>query len=312
MSEDLLLPMGHLDYLVRSAPYRYKTYDVPKHSGSGTRTIAQPAREVKRLQYWIICNIFPSMPIHSSATAYVPGKNIRRNCEPHATHPYMLKLDFKDFFPSIMGRDFLAYARENLRFCLKETDFEVLMRILFWRPKGQTELRLSIGAPSSPYLSNAMMFGFDRQISSFCDELRVKYTRYADDMTFSMDEKQLRGQVLAIVLQVLQGLPFPRLQINTRKTVFGSKAHRRMVTGLILANDGSISLGRERKRYIRAQLDYMMRGKLKDADRAHVRGMLAFARDVEPEFVKRMIRKYGPELIDHIKTPGTPTGTLLP
>jgi RNA-directed DNA polymerase len=303
ISKDLLLPIGHLDYLIRSAPYRYKTYEVPKRT-SGTRTIAQPAEEVKRLQYWVIQNIFPSMPIHSAATAYVAGNNIGKNCEPHAIHPYMLKLDFTNFFPSIKGPDFLMYANDNLQLSVEETDFERLMKVLFWRPKGQRELQLSIGAPSSPHLSNAMMFVFDTEMSKFCQERNVKYTRYADDMTFSMDEKELRGQVLQRVLAVLKELPFPRLEINTRKTVFGSKAHRRMITGLILSNDGSVSLGRERKRRIRAQLHYLIHGKLTEKDRAVVRGMLAFAKDIEPGFFERMVRKYGAELISQIKAPG--------
>jgi retron-type reverse transcriptase len=195
------------------------------------------------------------------------------------------------------------YARDNLRLSLEETDFERLMKILFWRPKGRPELQLSIGAPSSPHLSNAMMFDFDAEMSKFCQERNVKYTRYADDMTFSMDEKQLRGQVLQRVLDVLKELPFPKLEVNTKKTVFGSKAHRRMVTGLILSNDGSVSLGRERKRRIRAQLNYLIHGRLTEKDRAAVRGMLAFARDIEPGFFRRMVQKYGPELINKLKAP---------
>lgn len=304
ISEDLLLPIGHLDYLIRSAPHRYKTYEVPKRTGSGKRTIAQPAGEVKRLQYWVMRNIFSDMPIHRAAMAYVAGNNIRKNCEPHANRPYMLKLDFADFFPSIKGQDFLIYARSNSSLSLEETDLERLMRILFWRPKGRPELQLSIGAPSSPQLSNAMMFRFDTEVSQFCQERGVEYTRYADDMTFSMNHKELRGQVLQKVLDVLEQLPLPRLEINTRKTIFASKAHRRMVTGLILSNDGNVSLGRERKRHIRAQLDHMIRDMLSEKERVAVRGTLAFARDIEPEFVRRMVQKYGPELIDKMNTPG--------
>ncbi len=45
MSEDLLLPNLMLDYLIRSAPFRYKVYQVPKRSGLGMRIIAQPAKE---------------------------------------------------------------------------------------------------------------------------------------------------------------------------------------------------------------------------------------------------------------------------
>lgn len=300
MSKDLLMPNVMLDYLIRSAPYRYKVYQVPKRSGSGMRTIAQPAKEIKILQYWVIKNIFSNMPVHPSATAYVTGKNIRDNCDPHASKPYLLKLDFKNFFPSIKGEDFLQYTRNNDNIDLEEPDLNRLVKILFWWPKGQTQLQLSIGAPSSPYLSNAIMYKFDSEITQYCSQLLVNYTRYADDMTFSMHDKTSRGLILQRVLDLLNELPFPRLEINNKKTVFGSKAHRRMVTGLILSNEGDVSLGRERKRRISAQIHHFINGKLSDKDQVKLRGMLAFARSIEPDFVRRIEKKYGHKVIGSI------------
>lgn len=292
LSEDLLLPIHRLEYLIRSAPYRYKVYPVPKRSGTGIRIIAQPAREVKRLQYWVIEHIFPSLPIHDSATAYVIARNIRDNTEPHAGNPYLLKLDFKDFFPSIKGVDFLNYIQHVNDLELSSQDLERLMRILFWKPKGDTEFQLSIGAPSSPQLSNAIMFHFDSRVATFCLEREIVYTRYADDMTFSMRNKILRGVTRQKVLDILAELPFPRLKINERKTVYGSKANRRMVTGLVLANEGAVSLGREKKRRIRAKIHHFLQGKLSAEERRSLRGLLAFARSIEPQFFQRLERKY--------------------
>jgi len=144
------------------------------------------------------------------------------------------------------------------------------------------------------------MYKFDGEIAQYCSQFLVNYTRYADDMTFSMQDKTNRGLVLQKVLELLNDLPFPRLEINNKKTVFGSKAHRRMVTGLILSNDGDISLGREKKRRIRAQIHHFINGKLSDKDQVRLRGMLAFARNIEPDFIKRIERKYGSEVIGRI------------
>lgn len=307
ISVDLLLPRDRLDYLILSAPYRYKVYTIPKRSGTGKRIIAQPAREIKRIQYWLISNLFQLLTVHPAATAYTPGKNIRLNAEPHARSPYFLKLDFKDFFPSIRGQHFLQYARENDCFGFDESDLERLIRILFWCPKSQKQLpkskrqlQLSIGAPSSPFLSNAIMYRFDTEINNFCVAYNIAYTRYADDMTFSMFDKTMRGTTLSKILEVLNELPFPRLQINDTKTIFGSKAHRRMVTGLILSNEGNVSLGHHRKRLLRAQIHHFVGGKLAESERTKLRGMLAFARDVEPEFVRRMENRYGAERVKSI------------
>lgn len=301
MSKDLFFSKERLDYLIRSAPYRYKVYEVPKKSGTGKRTIAQPAKEVKKLQYWVINNIFPRFAVHPSATAYTKEKNIFNNCEPHVKNPYLLKLDFQDFFPSIKGKDFLYYAKSQNQLDLREEDLLRLTRILFWAPKGEDILRLSIGAPSSPFLSNAMMFNFDCDVYKFCSERGVVYTRYADDMSFSMQDPRLRGNILDMVIDVLSKLPSPELKINFKKTVFGSKAHRRMITGLILSNDGNVSFGRTKKRIISAQVHHFMHGRLNEPQKERLRGMLSFIKSIEPDYIKRLERKYGEKIISDIK-----------
>lgn len=300
ISEFILLPKDRVDHIIRSAPHRYKVYQIPKRSGKGTRTIAQPAREVKRLQVWVMSNIFPGFPIHESAKAYVKGKNIKNNAEPHAINPFMLKLDFKNFFPSIKGMDFLNYLETLNKINLSEPDRKRLVRILFWAPKGINDLRLSIGAPSSPYVSNAIMYQFDEKITNFCSLKEISYTRYADDMSFSMAYKELRGITLSKVREVLAELSFPKLTLNEQKTVFGSKAHRRIITGLILSNEGLVSLGRNRKRQISAKIHHFLNGKLPDSDRARLRGTLAFAKDVEPDFINKLKKKYGSSFLKDI------------
>ncbi len=300
MSADLLIPKDRLDYLIRSAPYRYKVYQISKRSGTGLRTIAQPAKEVKKLQYWVIKNIYPSLPVHPSATAYITGKSILNNSEVHSDKPYLLKLDFKDFFPSIKGNDFLQYSQNNENLSLLEDDLLRLIRLLFWLPKRNNDFQLSIGAPTSPFLSNAIMYRFDNEIFGYCSDKNIAYTRYADDMAFSMHDMKMRGEVLKKVKSVLASQPFPSLKLNKRKTVFGSKAHRRMVTGLILTNNGTVSLGRDRKRRIRAQIHHLMQGKLTDKEKSTLQGMLAFARSIEPDFIERMENKYEQQVIKNL------------
>ncbi|MDA4629511.1 reverse transcriptase domain-containing protein, partial [Enterobacter hormaechei] len=49
----------------------------------------------------------------------------------------------------------------------------------------KTKLILSVGAPSSPIISNFCMYEFDNRIHTACNKLEITYTRYADDLTFS-------------------------------------------------------------------------------------------------------------------------------
>jgi len=84
-------------------------YDIPKRDG-GHRTIAQPSRELKSIQRFIMANCLHSLPVHPAATAYVRGTSIRDNATAHSKNNVILKLDFSSFSPSIKVKDWLYYT----------------------------------------------------------------------------------------------------------------------------------------------------------------------------------------------------------
>ncbi len=297
MSHELLISPEDLEYLARSAPYRYKVYEIDKKQAGKKRTIAQPAREIKRLQYWVIENILKDFPIHPAAQAYRKGKNIANNAKPHAKKRFLLKLDFKDFFHSIKVNDFEQLINTSEFRQIDESEKACLGRILFWRKVRGGDLVLSIGAPSSPLLSNILLYDFDQKIAEFCKSLRVVYTRYADDLTFSTNRKNVLRLIENEVKKICQDLPFPKLTLNPQKTIHSSKANMRRVTGLILSNDGSISIGHERKRQLHAAVHHFKLGKLKEDEIAVLQGMLAFVHSVEPKFIRALSKRYGKEVL---------------
>lgn len=300
MSGDLLLRLEDLDYLIRSAPYRYKVYQIAKRQPEKMRTIAQPARAVKRLQYWVIVNILRSYPIHPAALAYRKGKSILNNAKAHAKKRYLLKLDFTDFFHSIKADDFRNFIKAHDPREIDDSDLEYLIRILFWRKTRGGDLILSIGAPSSPMLSNILLYEFDQRVAEYCKPIGVAYTRYADDLTFSTNRKNMLGDVEKKIDEMCSKLPYPRLRLNREKRVHASKATLRRVTGLVLSNDGSVSLGQQRKRHIHAAVHHFKHGKLTTEETKRLAGMLAFVHSVEPKFLGSLARKYGKTVIERL------------
>ena len=298
LSVATLLPQRDVELLIRSAPHRYKVYEIDKRAGSH-RTIAQPAREVKVLQRWVMKHVLGEFEAHPAATAYRRGVSVLDNAKPHANGRFLLKMDFKDFFPSLKARDFRTYLRRR-KSSLTTDEIEALCLILFWTPKHTTDLRLSIGAPSSPVLSNILMAGFDRHIAAVCVSNDVTYTRYADDLSFSAAVSE-RLQILeqAVVDWCAQSKS-PLLSVNQAKTVRVSKSDARRVTGLVLTNDRKVSLGRETKRRIRAGVHHFVTGKLATEEIPKLRGMLAYVNSVEPAFLRRLRKKYGAEPIQHL------------
>lgn len=300
MSRSLLVPMRDLEYLVRSAPYRYKVFQVPKREPGKVRTIAQPARMIKRLQYWIIANFLKDYPIHPAAMAYRRGKSILHNATPHAKKRYLLKLDFQDFFHSIKAQDFRRLLKSHNPRGFGESDVESLTRILFWKMNRGEELVLSIGAPSSPILSNILLYRFDQKVAEYCKTAGVTYTRYADDLTFSANRANILQEVERKVNELCSNLSYPKLRLNLEKRVHASRATSRRVTGLVLSNEGSVSIGRSRKRQLRAAVHHFKQGKLKVDEATSLSGNLAFAYSVEPKYLQALERKYGKRTINKL------------
>lgn len=299
LRESLGVNEKQLNRLILRAPHTYKIYTIPKRTG-GLRTIAQPAKETKFLQYWLIENLFHRLPVHTCATAYVAKASISQNASLHKNSSYLAKFDFKNFFTSIKAEALISHFSKHLDQYLSETDIQDVARICSIKPEGGGKLCLSIGAPSSPILSNSIMFEFDAAVSAWSEAHGFVYSRYADDLAFSTSVKGVCSEVEPAIRKIVRSLEYPRLTFNNKKTTLVSKKYQRRITGLIITNDGAVSLGRERKRTISSLVHKYSLGALSEDDAYRLQGLLAFALDVEPGFLSRVAAKYGSAVIQEI------------
>lgn len=146
----LPLSRAELSLLIVTAPNRYKVHTIEKRNNRGKRTIAQPTAEVKIVQTVIQNHLLNRLPIHECATAYRRGISIKDHATPHAAKKYLLKVDFKDFFPSITDGDFIKHLDRYAK--MEKESADLLASIFFWRQRKTKNLVLAIGAPSSPWL----------------------------------------------------------------------------------------------------------------------------------------------------------------
>jgi hypothetical protein len=197
-------------------------------------------------------------------------------------------MDFKDFFPSLVPLDLRSYLQKHHPSDFTEQEVRQLEQILFWRKKGSGGLRMCIGAPSSPALSNALMYDLDRSISVASSIRGVTYTRYADDLTFSSRQKNVLGPLLTEIISIVGESKRPCLRINSSKTINISRAQRRAVTGVNITPDGRLSIGRENKRLIRSMVNHYINGKLDKEGQARLIGLIGYAADIEPDFSAKM------------------------
>jgi retron-type reverse transcriptase len=300
--EQLVLRTGlspvDLTRIINTAPARYKEFPIPKKTG-GERIIAQPSRELKVLQRHISSIVLHKGNIHPAATAYKEKASIKINADLHKKNRVILKTDFKDFFHSIRPRDWKTYALGVFP-DLSLEDIEICARILFWGRGTRKPTCLSIGAPTSPLLSNLIMFDLDKKISRSASKLNAEYTRYADDITVSAADIETVLLLERRIRDAVHKTKYPKLLFNDEKRGLYTTGTRRHVTGLNITPTGTLSIGRDRKRMISAMLHKYLIGVLSPEDVGKLKGYLSFAWDCEPQFVERMKAKYGTKLIDTV------------
>ena len=278
---------AELDNYAQTCPYRYKTYQIEKRS-TGFRTISQPSKDLKVVQRFMLEKFLnPKLIVHDAAKAYKTDTNILDNAKPHLKNSYILKMDFEDFFPSITAKDFVNYLISS-NIAEENYESELLAKIFFMNKNG--ELRLSIGSPGSPIISNALLKDFDKVIFDQCVKEGIAYTRYSDDITLSTNHQDILFAWPEKVKAYLLTMNSPKLKLNEEKTIFSSKKFNRHVTGITITNDGKPSIGRGRKRTLRSRVFHA--ANCSEKELANLRGHIAFATQVDAHFLVSLNKKY--------------------
>lgn len=300
ISKDLSIPSGLIDDAITHARTYVKRFEIPKRSG-GVRVIYHPSKKLKTVQYWLIANIFRSMQIHSSAMAYRDGVSILDNAKIHSSNKFFLRIDLKNFFPSIRYGDLSPYlekwhSERTLRWRLDSSAEGLIRLCCFYK-----EDRLAIGYPSSPIISNIVMYDFDCALTNLLSDVdrygNVVFTRYADDLIFSTSKIGACSLLEKDVAELIASQRHPIMSVNREKTRFGSSSGgSAAVTGLKICSDGHITIHRGQKDHVRLLLGLFSKGTLAKKDVVPLVGHISFCRQVDPAFYTKLQCKYFKEI----------------
>lgn len=286
--------------IAKSAPYRFKKIFIPKRNGSGTRTIWQAAIETKGIHYSLIPAYLQKLPVHKASQAFSPGASIKKNALIHAKNRYILRIDLRDFFPSITFNSFkkIVVSTKGIFHEFDPTTIDslfILERSCFDRSG-----RLPIGYATSPYIANCTMFAFDhdleRALVKKYGESNISYTRYADDLIFSTNEKGLSRRIYYDVIHFINRYSGVKLTVNNEKTHFGSvAAGSAYVTGTHILKPGKIAATKSLRSDARFLLSLAKRKTLKTEDRNRLRGLLAHLRHIDPAYYTKLATDFHTE-----------------
>ena len=199
---------------------------IDKRSG-GKRKLLIPSLNLKIIQTWILNNILYTQSVHPFATGFVKGKSVVDNAIPHIGHNYIFKTDILDFFPSIKLKNvFLLFL--NFGYTVEVPyGLSVLCTYDGYLPQG---------APTSPYLSNLIFRDFDKELQHICSLSHYTYTRYADDITISSDNKisTLEIDYLSDTIgRLLYNINY-FLELNAEQTKVLRPGQRKIITGVVV------------------------------------------------------------------------------
>lgn len=230
-------------YVIYKMPVKYKTFTVPKKSG-GVRTISAPCSELKLLQRRLsdgLQSCCKDINTNKKITkpifhGFQKGASIFTNASVHRGRRFVFNVDIKDFFDSINFGRVYGFFVKNKDFALMENVAKILAAIACHEGK------LPQGSPCSPVISNLIGQILDIRLAKLAHRYGCSYSRYADDLTFSTNERVFPSAIAlsnndhswaagAALSKIIEKAGF---QLNPKKTRMQYLNSRQEVTGLVV------------------------------------------------------------------------------
>ncbi len=249
---------------------RYESFEIPKRTG-GVRRIDSPTGFTREAQYALLPLLVERHRPHPASHAFIEGRSVLTNARPHIGQRLVLNIDLEGFFPSVnfgrvrglfMAKPFLMSA-EAATICAQICCYE----------NG-----LPQGAPTSPVLSNYIASALDRRLSRLAREHGLRYSRYADDITYSTARTEFPQAIVrwsgepanapaAVGDAVQAAIEASGFRVNEKKVRVQHRRVRQSVTGLTV--NARPNVDRRRLGRIRAMIHAWRKFGVEAAARVH-------------------------------------------
>lgn len=266
---------------------KYQIFFKRKKDG-GLREIDAPAGSLKTVQTWILHNILVKIKYSEYSYGFAKGCGYDKKspqflvAQKHRYNLFLLKLDIKDFYPSIT-RNSVFYLFRKIGYPISVSNY--LTNICTWQG------HLPQGAPTSPYMANLICRRLDKRVAGYCNKNNIVYTRYADDLMFSSDDYDLLHHTYSVIKRIVESEGFV---LNEKKTRFSGNNRRKDVLGITI-NDRYIKSPKKMKRLLRAMIHKAIAtGNYEDKDK--IKGYIAYINSIEGNYIPK-VKKYIKHLV---------------
>jgi RNA-directed DNA polymerase len=229
-------------YILRAADhprYFYRQFNIQKKS-NGVRVISEPLPSLMEIQQWLLHELLYYVDVSKFSKAYLPNTTLKQNLVFHRNTSLVMKLDIENFG---------SIKRNSIRKIFISLGYSLPLSNLFSKLCCLDD-QLPQGAPTSPYLSNLYLKKFDEKVGAFCLPHKIRYTRYADDLTFSGDfNTEIIHDFVKNELEKLN------LFLNSGKTSVMKKSDRQIVTGVVV--NEKLQVERSKRKKIRQIMHFI-------------------------------------------------------
>lgn len=268
----------------------YLSYKKVKKSG-GYRWIDVPAAELKEAQRIILEKLFYTYSnFNKVVQGFTKNRDAVTNATVHKNCKKFLTMDLHDFFGTVTKTHLYGLLVKVIyKFC-KSNDVtyeskyvkQILNMCLFYN-------RLPQGAPTSPFLANLAFKKCDDQILTFVSNFNLLYTRYADDLTISSNDRDFDFKELSSDIHNI--IKNNRFFVNNKKTRILHEGKAMNITGVII-NNNKLSVKKTYLNNLRAELHNLSKTNPIQEDLQKVKGKIAWVEKVQKSKVQKLTQKY--------------------
>lgn len=225
---------------------RYKSFEIKKKNG-GMRKITAPQTKTFKMLLQCLNEVLKGVYNPSEyAMGFAVGRSVVSNAAIHKNQNYVLNIDLKDFFPSItQARVWKRLQLAPFQLTIEEASITAglcCMKETIKDDTGKETVRyvLPQGAPTSPIITNMICDNLDRRLAGIAKRFGLRYSRYADDITFSSMHNvyQKNGEFWKELNRIITQQGFT---INEKKTRLQKLGERQEVTGVVVSKKLNVS-----------------------------------------------------------------------
>lgn len=239
---------------VKKVENMYFSFDIPKKNG-GVRKINAPEKTLRFIQRNLAKalsnykkNICENEKISNRVShGFEKNKSFITNARIHRNKLYVINFDLKDFFDCFHFGRVKGYFEKNIYFKLPKEIAIIIAQLTCYHGC------LPQGAPTSPVITNLICNIFDMRILKLAKKYRLDYTRYADDLTFSTNEKEFIKVYSNFYKDLVKEIDKSGFKINEKKSRIQYSNSRQEVTGVVV--NKKLNINREYYKKTRAMAD---------------------------------------------------------